>query len=79
MLNQYAVDHPTFPVNQRFFQLIQILFLQRWAAKHLGHALVYRETFLQIQPRLLQHFSAGIESMEFRNIRTDSLINGGTE
>ena len=29
---------------------------QRWAAKHLGHTMVYRETFLQIQQRLLQHF-----------------------
>ena len=24
MLNQYAVDHPTFPVNQRYFHLIVI-------------------------------------------------------
>ena len=24
-LNQYAVDHPTFPVNQRYSHLIQIL------------------------------------------------------
>ena len=37
--------------------------------------MVYRETFLQIQLRPLQHLTAGIESMEFRKRRTDSLIN----
>ena len=43
-----------------------------------GTRMVYRETFLQIQLRPLQH-PAGIESMEFRNIRTDSFIDSGQE
>ena len=29
---------------------------QKWAAKHVGHTMKNRETFLQIQQRLLQHF-----------------------
>ena len=28
---------------------------KKWAAKHLGHTMVYRETFFQIQQRLLRH------------------------
>ena len=50
MLNQYAVDIPTLPVNQCFSHLIQILALGM-PSTHM----VYRETFLQIQQRLLQH------------------------
>ena len=63
MLNQYAVDIPTLPVNlffsssswwnaKPFFRIVEP---QRWTAKHFGTRMVYRETFLKIQPRLLQH------------------------
>ena len=50
MLSQYAVDHPTFPVNQRYFHLIVILGDCSSAAqisRHIfGIRMVYRETFL---------------------------------
>ena len=64
MLNQYAVDVSTLPVNLCFSHLIQF----RWNAKPFcrsraakkgrqafGTHMEYRETFLQIQRRLLQH------------------------
>ena len=65
MLNQYAVDNPTLPVNQRFFPFLQNL--AGMLSRSLGmlcrndgppciwDTMVYRETFLQIQRRLLQH------------------------
>ena len=65
MLNQYAVDIPTLPVNLCLSHLIQFLvecyaiLLECRAAKMgrqaFGRHMVYRETFLQIQQRLLQH------------------------
>ena len=65
MLNQYAVDKLTFPVNQRFptfsrsrrnaEPLSGNAEPQRQAAKYLGHAWYIGETLLQIQRRLLQH------------------------
>ena len=66
MLNQYAVDNPTLPVNLAFFPH----FSKSWrnAKPFSGNAqdaamdrqvlvtrMVYRETFLEIQWRLLQH------------------------
>ena len=55
MLNQFAVEIPTLPVNQCFSTssrswwnaepFFRIAEPQRRAAKHLGH-MVYRETFL---------------------------------
>ena len=65
MLNQYAVDIPTLPVSQCFRHLSQIL-LESWAVlwecqaattgrQAFGTHMVYRETSLQIQQRLLQH------------------------
>ena len=66
MLNQYAVDIPTLPVNLCLSHLIEFLMecfavlLECRAAKMgrqaFGTHMVYLETFLQIQPRLLQHF-----------------------
>ena len=66
MLNQYAVDNPTLPVNQSLSHLIQILVeckavLLECRAAEKGRQvfathMVYRETFLQLQRRLLQHF-----------------------
>ena len=47
---------------------------QRWAAKHLGHARYIQKCFCRSSCVLFSTLSAGIESMEFRNIRTDSLI-----
>ena len=65
MLNQYAVDIPTLPVNLCLSHLIQFLkeckavLLECRAAEKgrqaFGTRRVYRETFLQIQLRLLQH------------------------
>ena len=65
MLNQFAVYNPTLPVNLRFSHLIEIL-AECWAVlwecraatigrQVFGTRMVYRETFLQIQRRLLQH------------------------
>ena len=65
MLNQYAVDIPTLPVNLCLSHLTQFLVecygvLQECRAAKMdrqafGTHMVHRETFLQIQPRLLQH------------------------
>ena len=62
MLNQYAGDNPTLPVNLCFSHLFIILVAVLWEcrAATMGHQVfltrvVYRETFLQIQRRLLQH------------------------
>ena len=59
MPSQYAVDHPTFPVNQRYFHHIliqedcQAAIISR---QIFGIRRVYLETFLQIHERLLRHF-----------------------
>ena len=90
MLNQYAVGNPTLPVNQRFSHLFKILAgiakpfyrnaePQRRTAKHLGHAWYIGKRFCRSSCVLYSTLPAGIESVEFRNIRTDSLINGGEE
>ena len=66
MLNQYAVENPTLPVNLRFSHLFEILLAEclavLWECRAatmgrqvFGTRMVYRETFLQIQRRLLQH------------------------
>ena len=65
MLNQYAVDYSTFPINQRYSHLFAILtecwgFLKECRAATIsrqtfGTRMVYRETFLQIQRRLVHH------------------------
>ena len=65
MLNQYAVDIPTLPVNLCLSHLIQFLVeceavLQECRAAKMGRQvfgthMVYRETFMQIKLRLLQH------------------------
>ena len=52
---------------------------QRWAAKHLGNAWCIGKRFCKSSCVLYSTLSAGIESMEFRHIRTNSLINGGEE
>ena len=65
MLNQYAVDHPTLPVNLRFSHLFRIL-AECWAVlwkcraattgrQVFGTRMENRETSLQIQRCLLQH------------------------
>ena len=58
MLNQYAVDYPTFPVNQRYSHLFAILAGCRAATmgrQVFGARMVFQESFLQIQRRLLHH------------------------
>ena len=57
MLNQYAVDNPTFPVDQCHSHLIQ--FLEECRAAKMGRQvfgtrMVFRETFLQIHMLPLQ-------------------------
>ena len=52
---------------------------QRRAAKHFGHAWYIGKRFCKSSSVLFSTLSAGIESMEFRNIRTDTLINSGKE
>ena len=80
MLNQYAVDYPTFPVKLCLSHLIQFLVecSECRAAKMdrqvFGTRMVFCETFLQIQLFLLQH---RIEFMEFSYSRTNSPITGG--
>ena len=63
MLNQYAVDNPTLPVNQRFSHFFKILAECKavlWECQAaavgrqvFGTRMVYRETFLRNQWRLL--------------------------
>ena len=66
VLNQYAVDSPTLPVNQFFLPTSSRSWWnakpfsgnaepQQWAAKYLGHTWHIGKRFLQIQRRLLQH------------------------
>ena len=66
MLNQFAVEIPTLPVDQCHSHFIQYLKEclsrsfrnaepQRRAAKHLGHTWYIGKRFLQIQMRFLQH------------------------
>ena len=65
MLNQYAVDIPTLPVNLCFSHIIQFLaecqaVLWECRAAMMGRQvfgtrMVFGETFLQIQQLLLQH------------------------
>ena len=66
MLNEYAVDNPTLPVNQCFSHLIQILVeceAVLWECRAatmgrqvFGTRMVYRETFFcKSRRRLLQH------------------------
>ena len=50
---------------------------QRRAAKHLGHTWCIGKRFCKSSSVFYSTLSAGVESMEFRKSRTDSLINGG--
>ena len=51
----------------------------RRAAKHLGHTWKIGKRFCTSSCVLFSTLSAGIESMEFRKRRIDSLINSGEE
>ena len=74
MLNQYAVDDPTWPANQSSCHLIQtlveclaVLWEYRAAEKGrqaFGTHMVYRETFCKSNGVFFSTLSAGIESME---------------
>ena len=76
MLNQYAVDIPTLPVNLCFptssnswwnaEPFCRIAEPQRRAAKHLGHAWYIGKRFCRSNCILFSTLSAGIESMEYR-------------
>ena len=53
---------------------------QKWAAKHLGHAsYIGKRFFCKSNGVFFSTLSAGIESMEFSYIRTNSLFTGGEE
>ena len=52
---------------------------QRWAAKHLGHTWYIGKRFWRSSRVFISTSSAGLESMEFSYITTNSLITGGEE
>ena len=52
---------------------------QRWAAKHLGHTWKIGKRFCKSSRVFFGTLSAGIESMEFSCVGTNSLITGGEE
>ena len=52
---------------------------QRCAAKHLEHTWYIGKRFCKSSRAFFSTLSAGIESVELKNIRTDSLITGGEE
>ena len=79
MLNQHTVDIPTFPVNLCLSHLIQILVECSAVLKHLGRTWFIGKRFRKSSGVFFITLSAGIESMELRNMRTDSFINGGEE
>ena len=90
MLNQFAVEIPTLPVDQCHSHLIRylegcydILSYRRAAKKGrqaFGTHMVYRETFFANPDASSSALlSAGIESMEFQNRRAASLIYSGKE
>ena len=57
MLNQYAVDNP-YVTSQPVFFPLHVLWeclAEKTVRQTFGIHMVYRETFLQIQQRLLQH------------------------
>ena len=80
MKNKYAVEIPTLPVNQCLTHLIQFLVecqavlwecrAAKMGRQESGTHMVHRETFLQIQQRLLLHLIRRSWSMEFSFIRT---------
>ena len=59
MLNQYAVDNPTLPVNRRYFAPVRAVLWECRATtlgrQVFGTRMENRETFLQIQRRRLRH------------------------
>ena len=88
MLNQFAVEIPdvtsqplSFPPHPIPGGMLRPFSWnaepQRRAAKHLGHAWTIGKRFCKSSCVLFSTLSAGIESMEFRKRRTDSLIKGG--
>ena len=89
MLNQFAVEIPTLPVDQcqshliRYLEeccdILRIAELQRRAAKHLGHTWFIGKRFCKSRCVIISTLSAGIESMEFRYRRTASFIHSGKE
>ena len=75
MLNQYAVDNPTLPVNQCFFpphpdpggMLSRSLGMpspQKWAAKCLGHTWYIGQRFCKSNSVFFSTLSARVEPMD---------------
>ena len=77
MPSQYAVNHATFPVNQRYFHLV-VIQKDCHAAKitiqiH-GIRRVHRETFVQIHERLLRHIILEKLNPWISNVTDDTLV-----
>ena len=66
MPSQYAVDHPTFPVNQRHSHLYRdpggLLSRNNQPPDIWNSQGVYRETFLQIRERLFRHLNVRFQT-----------------
>ena len=82
MLNEFAVDYPTFPVNQRFFHLIVTLakpFCGNAAIvsrQTFGIRMVHRETFFASTPKLIELKN---KMPRMYPIRTKIISDGATE
>ena len=86
MLNQYAVEIPTLPVNQCLSHLIQFLVeyyavLEECRAAKTGRQAFgthgkTRHVFYKSSRVFFSNLSEGIESMEFWHVGINSLING---
>ena len=75
MLNQYAVDNPTLPVNQCFSpphpdpggmlsRSLGIAEPQTWAAKHLGHTWYIGKRFCKSNGFFVSTLFARVETMD---------------
>ena len=65
MLNQYAVDYPTFPVNQRYSHLIVIAKPQQSAARYLEFAGSFGKRFCKSTSVFFVTLSRRIQSLDF--------------
>ena len=87
MLNQFAVEIPTLPVDQCHSHLIQFLknvkpFFssakpQRRAAKHLGHTWYIGKRFFKSRCVIISTLSSRIESVEFIDQGAAPFIHSG--
>ena len=76
MLNQYAVDNPTLPVNQCLSQLVRDP--GGMPSRSLGMTWYIGKLFCSSNGVFFSTLSAGVESMEFLYIRTNSPFSAET-